>query len=99
MAINVISFKQQTVKKIATNVSSGAVIKHNKDGRGMTYLATIRATGEAAPSADDIKNEGFIMFQDHAEQEIIANDTAIDIYAYCDDGGALGDTGKLVVWS
>ena len=77
----VISFKQNTVKKIATNVSSGVVSRHNSDGRGMTYLMTYKTTGSDAPTENEIKNEGVIMFKDNPEQEIIANDAAIDVYA------------------
>jgi hypothetical protein len=44
-------------------------------------------------------NEGYKLFQLHPEQEIINNDTPIDIYILCNDGGRPGDHGFLVIWT
>jgi hypothetical protein len=31
--------------------------------------------------------------------EVISSSAAIDVYVFCDDGGAPGDQGRLVVWT
>ena len=97
--VSVKGFTQGQVVKIVTNKTSGTVNKHRSIGRQMTYLATIRATGENAPTATQIKDEGYILFQNHPEQETISSSAAIDVYVYCDDAGAPGNQGRLIVWT
>jgi hypothetical protein len=99
VAVEVKGFTQGQVIKIVTNKTSGTVNKHRSIGRQMTYLCTIRATGGSAPTVDQIKDEGYILFQDHPEQEVISSSANIDVYVFCDDGGAPGDQGRLVVWT
>ena len=99
MSISVVSFAENTVKKIATNVTAGKVNKHRMKGREMQYISTFRATGETAPSIVQIKNEGYVMFQDHPEQEDIQDESPIDVYVLCSDGSKEDNTGYLVVWS
>jgi len=99
MAVTVASLKEDTVVKVATNVTAGSINRHRKFGREFTYIATARATAAAAPSASEMLNEGYKLFQLHPEQEIINNDTPIDIYILCNDGGRPGDHGFLVIWT
>ena len=99
MGISVISFSENTVKKIATNVTTGKVNKHRTKGRNMQYIATYRATGQTAPSAAQMKNEGYVMFQDHPEQEEISESSPIDVYVLCSDGSKIDNIGTLVAWT
>jgi len=95
----VYTFKEKTVKLVATNVTTGNINKHRLYGRNKTYLATTRPTGNAAPSVSQILNEGYIMFKDHPEQEEIKNDESIDVYVYCNrENDSDSEFGKLVVW-
>jgi len=95
----VYTFKEKTVKLVATNVTTGNINKHRLYGRNKTYLATTRPTGNAAPSVSQILNEGYIMFKDHPEQENIESTDGIDIYIYCNlENTTDNEYGKLVVW-
>lgn len=92
------SIKEKTVSLVAENVTSGNICKHNKQGRELTYIVTYRQTGDAAPSAAEITDEGMIMFQEHPEQEKIESTTAIDVYVYANKEDTKTVFGKLVVW-
>ena len=92
------TFKESTVTKIATNVTTGTIHKNRLYGRGMTYIFTCRTTGADAPTLAQMKDEGYIGFQDHPEEEPISATSAVDVYVYCDNGNNIaGEYGKLVV--
>lgn len=90
--------KENTVYKVATNVTTGNINKHRYEGRDKEYLATYRTTGESAPSATDVKWEGKRLFIDHPEQETISNSVAIDIYVLCNKEDGKSGYGTIVVW-
>jgi len=93
------TIKEETVVLVASNITTGNINKHRYKGRDMTYLATIRPTGDTAPTLAQIKDEGFIMFQDDPEQESISASSAIDVYVYCNNAdGDTTDIGKVVIW-
>ena len=90
---------EETVVKVASNVTSGIINKHRFKGRDMTYLKTYRLTGQSAPSLVTIKDEGVLMFSDNPEQDKITSSVAIDIYVYCNNAdGDTDDIGKLIIW-
>lgn len=97
MGISVISFSENTVKKVATGVYYQNISKHRIKNRDMSYIITTRKTGETGPSISQIKNEGRIMFQDDPENEYISADEAIDIYVLCSDGSKEDNTGYLIL--
>lgn len=92
------SFEELTVRKLATNVTSGTINKHRSVGRDMTYISTYRLTGETTPTLKQMQKEGVLMFQDNPEQELIEADAAIDVYCYCNNPDGNSKIGKLVVW-
>ena len=94
----VYSIKEKVVYKVATSVKSAMINKHRLQGRDFQYLATYRLTGQTAPDAATILEEGVIIFQDHPEQEPIESDVNIDVYVYGNKEDDYTEFGKLIVW-
>ena len=91
--------KENTVYKIATNVTAAYINRHRTLGRDKEYIVTYRTNGGGAPSATEVKNEGVIMFQDHPEQEKITSSSGVDIYALCNKEDGKSGNGFLIVWA
>lgn len=92
------TFKENIVHKIATAVITGTIKRHPTRARGVAFLGTYRATGGAAPSVDEIKKEGLLMFQNNPEEEIISLQESSDIYILCNlENESESDIGRLTV--
>jgi len=92
------TFKELTVTKIASNVTTGTIHRNRLYGRDMQYIFTCRTTGADAPTLAQMKNEGYIGFQDHPEEEPISATSAVDVYVYCNNGNSnTNEYGKLTV--
>lgn len=93
-------FNQNTVTKIATNVTFLHILKSfSTVSEDMLYLCTVRETGDTAPTAQQVKDEGWILFQRDPKEESISASDGIDIYIFCNDGGAPGIKGILTTWT
>ena len=94
-----ITFRENTVKKIATNIKTGTVSRHPTKARGVTYILTGKKTGDPAPSVAEIKNLGVLAFIENPEQEEINSSYAIDVYALANREDGRTDWGILTVWA
>lgn len=92
------TFKENIVHKIATAVITGTIRRHPTRARSVAFLGTYRDTGEAAPTVDQIKTEGVLMFQDDPEVEEISLTESSDIYILCNfENESDDDIGRLTV--
>ena len=98
LTVTALVIPEDTVVKIATDIQSGVLNRHNKFGRKFTYLCAIKPTGGAAPTVDEMKNLSVRLFQDHPEQETISSTVGIDVYIMCGDGGEPEEFGRLTLW-
>lgn len=97
MAQTRISFSENTVKKIMTNVLSGTISKHWSKGRDLQYIGMVVATGATAPTLAELELNGFDLFPNSEEQSVVESDTAIDVHCCCNKENAKSDSGYLVV--
>ena len=67
--------------KVATNVTSGQILKLYEQPQG--YFYTHRLTGTSAPSATTDKDESVEIFRGNSNSEKIENSVGIDIYIMC----------------
>ncbi len=93
----VFDITKNTPTKIATAVKTGIISKHWRDKRDIYYYSTYRATGEAAPTLEEMDLEMVRMFQINAEQQDISNTTEIDVYILAAREDGTAEQGKLVV--
>ncbi len=90
--------KENEVVKVATNVTTGAINKHWKDGRHLEYYVSYRLTGQAAPTAENFLLEAVKMFQDNPEQNTISAAAAIDVYCMASLEDNKAQNGTLIIW-
>jgi hypothetical protein len=93
------TFKENTVEKLATDVTTGIISRHATKARDVAYIFLALPTGTTAPTADEIKDKGFIGFMDHPEQEIIDSYFGIDVYCLANLEDSKTDYGILTVWA
>ena len=93
---------RRKVIPIMMGVTQGAINRHWKDGRQLTYIITIRTAGAATPTEEEIINEGVILFEpeNQTDQREIKSEpeSAMDVYVYCSGGDEQVTDGVLVAW-
>jgi hypothetical protein len=91
--------KEGTVTKVASGITSGVIAKNNKSPKNMVYYCTYRTAGGTAPTANQMQDEGFILFSG-ADQLAIKNDTPIDVYISCTNNDSdSADWGQVIIWT
>lgn len=81
--MSVYSLTKGTITKVATSVTSRLLRNLSRDTQ---FLAMEKATGETAPTAADIANEGYYIFTDDFLTEKFNFDSLSDIYIMAMNG-------------